>query len=394
MDNQNKEIFDYDSYVKSNGKKKKKKNKNTNRTQPQNKTKFAAADKPANTAAEKKAEKAAENQTAEIQSAETQKAEAKPEKTQTKPEAKPADKKQPTDKKAEKPAAKEPKATAERAAKKPAEKSEKLEKIKEEGKESIENIKRMFDDALDENKDEMAELVSPEPEIEMPVESSGHDRKTKLYFVSGVMIIILAIIGLISTISFSVDKIKAFADNTQQKNEFAKFIYPIVICDPAPFDQTVKLRSDTVITAAIWDIILYEDKTKYESDFDYIIVPEVDIEQHAAKLFGSGLTIEHTSILNGDVQFYYEENIKSYRIPSNPKYFTYSPYIEDISRVGERYTLTVGYVSPTPAWLTLTSDDSPEPEKYVEYVVSKRGNDYTLVAIQESELEMESHQGL
>lgn len=394
MDNQNKEIFDYDSYVKSNGKKKKKKNKNTNRTQPQNKTKFAAADKPANTAAEKKAEKAAENQTAEIQSAETQKDEAKPEKTQTKPEAKPADKKQPTDKKAEKPAAKAPKATAERAAKKPAEKSEKLEKIKEEGKESIENIKRMFDDALDENKDEMAELVSPEPEIEMPVESSGHDRKKKLYFVSGVMIIILAIIGLISTISFSVDKIKAFADNTQQKNEFAKFIYPIVICDPAPFDQTVKLRSDTVITAAIWDIILYEDKTKYESDFDYIIVPEVDIEQHAAKLFGSGLTIEHTSILNGDVQFYYEENIKSYRIPSNPKYFTYSPYIEDISRVGERYTLTVGYVSPTPAWLTLTSDDSPEPEKYVEYVVSKRGNDYTLVAIQESELEIESHQGL
>lgn len=394
MDNQNKEIFDYDSYVKSNGKKKKKKNKNTNRTQPQNKTKFAAADKPANTAAEKKAEKAAENQTAEIQSAETQKAEAKPEKTQTKPEAKPADKKQPTEKKAEKPAAKAPKATAERAAKKPAEKSEKLEKIKEEGKESIENIKRMFDDALDENKDEMAELVSPEPEIEMPVESSGHDRKKKLYFVSGVIIIILAIIGLISTISFSVDKIKAFADNTQQKNEFAKFIYPIVICDPAPFDQTVKLRSDTVITAAIWDIILYEDKTKYESDFDYIIVPEVDIEQHAAKLFGSGLTIEHTSILNGDVQFYYEENIKSYRIPSNPKYFTYSPYIEDISRVGERYTLTVGYVSPTPAWLTLTSDDSPEPEKYVEYVVSKRGNDYTLVAIQESELEMESHQGL
>ena len=394
MDNQNKEIFDYDSYVKSNGKKKKNKNKNTAKNPQQGKTKFAAADKPANTAAEKKAEKAAENQTAEIQSAETQKAEAKPEKTQTKPEAKPADKKQPTDKKAEKPAAKAPKANAERASKKPAEKSEKLEKIKEEGKESIENIKRMFDDALDENKDEMAELVSPEPEIEMPVESSGHDRKKKLYFVSGVIIMILAIIGLISTISFSVDKIKAFADNTQQKNEFAKFIYPIVICDPAPFDQTVKLRSDTVITAAIWDIILYEDKTKYESDFDYIIVPEVDIEQHAAKLFGSGLTIEHTSILNGDVQFYYEENIKSYRIPSNPKYFTYSPYIEDISRVGERYTLTVGYVSPTPAWLTLTSDDSPEPEKYVEYVVSKRGNDYTLVAIQESELEMESHQGL
>ena len=94
------------------------------------------------------------------------------------------------------------------------------------------------------------------------------------------------------------------------------------------------------------------------------------------------------------MKFYNDESIKSYRVPSNPKYFTYSPFIEDVSRVGERYTLTVGYVSPTPAWLTLTSDDSPEPEKYVEYVVSKRGNEMTLVAIHESEMQVESPHGL
>ena len=256
--------------------------------------------------------------------------------------------------------------------------------------EAIENIKHMIDDALDEDTEELAELVSDEPEAEIPVAETGQGKK-RLYMITGIVVILLALVGLYSTVIFSIDKIKDFADNTQQKNEFAKFIYPIVICDPAPFNQTVKLRSDTMITAAIWDIILYEDKSKYESDFDYIIVPELDVEQHATKLFGSGLSFTHESILGADIQFYYEEAIKSYRIPANPKYFTYSPYIEDISRVGERYTLTVGYVSPTPAWLTLTSDEAPEPEKYVEYVVSKRGNEYTLVAIQESDLETDRH---
>lgn len=257
----------------------------------------------------------------------------------------------------------------------------------------VENIKKMFGEALDESKEELAEFAEEQAVPDAPI-SNPEGLRRKLYMIFGIVISLLAVVGLFSTISFAVDKIKDFADNTQQKNEFAKFIYPIVICDPAPFDKTVKLRGDTMITAAIWDIILYEDKSKYEADFDMIIVPEVDVEQHGTKLFGNGLSFEHESILGSGVQFYYDESIKSYRVPSNPKYFTYSPFIEDVSRVGERYTLTVGYVSPTPAWLTLTSDDAPKPEKYVEYVVSKRGNEMTLVAINESEMKVESPHGL
>ncbi|MCM1024014.1 MAG: hypothetical protein NC395_08165 [Prevotella sp.] len=264
---------------------------------------------------------------------------------------------------------------------------------KKQDRESIENIKRMFDEALDESREDMAEFTE---EIEVPDEPIANPEglRRKLYYLFGIVISLLAIVGLYSTVVFTVDVIKDFADNTQQKNEFARFVYPIVICDPAPFNQTVKLRSETMITAAIWDIILYEDKSKYEADFDMIIVPELDIEQHGTKLFGTGLSYEHQSIIGVNVQFYYDDSIKSYRIPANPKNFTYSPYIEDITRVGERYTLTVGYVSPTPSWLTLTSDEEPEPEKYVEYVVSKRGSEMTLVAIQESDKKVESPHGL
>lgn len=205
------------------------------------------------------------------------------------------------------------------------------------------------------------------------------------HFVLGLFVIALSVIGLASSVSFISGKVRNIIDNTEQKTEFVRFIYPVVICDPPPFDQPSRLKNETLVSAAAWDIILYEDKSKYTADFDYIIVPELDIEQHAAKLFGSGLSITHTTISNADISFYYDEEISSYRIPANPKFFTYSPYIEEISKVGESYTLTVGYISPAPAWLTLTSDETPQPDKYVEYVVQKRGSTYTLSSVRQSD---------
>ena len=267
--------------------------------------------------------------------------------------------------------------------------------LKFEGYESIEGIKKMFDAALSEDEDEINEIAFEElePDLPPPPQSDPESFRNKFLYILGVCVTMLSVIGLISSIGFLSNMAREFADNTKEKNEFARFIYPIVICDPAPFDQTVKLRSDTMITAAIWDIIIFGDHSKYTAEFDYIIVPEVDVEYHATGLFGPGLSFNHDSILSSDVSFYYEEEIKSYYIPSSPRYFTYSPYIEEISRVGERYTLTVGYLAPTPSWYGLTNDEPPLPEKYVEYVVAKRGNDFTLIAIQESDRRVESVHG-
>lgn len=243
-------------------------------------------------------------------------------------------------------------------------------------------IINMLDSAFEEDISEISELS----EIDTGGDSTGTVRThSAFHFVLGLWVLIMSVIGVISTVSFVKGKIDNIVHNTDQKNEFAKFIYPVVICDPPKFDQTSRLRNETMVSAAVWDIILYEDKSKYDMDFDYIIVPREDVEQHAAKLFGSGLNLTHTTISSADVSFYYDDEQGCYRIPENPKYFTYSPYIEEISKVGESYTLTVGYVSPTPAWLTLTSEEAPEPEKYVEYVVQKRGESYTLVAIKDSD---------
>lgn len=237
----------------------------------------------------------------------------------------------------------------------------------------------MLDSAyMEETAEETAKPVRPE------LEAVRHKRNTVHFFI-GLFVLVMSVIGIISTVGFISGQVRRIIDNTDEKTKFARFIYPVVICDPPAFDQTAMLKNETLISAGIWDIILYEDKSKYNLDFDYIIVPEVDVEQHAAKLFGTGLSFDHKTISTADFAFYYDDEINSYRIPENPKYFSYSPYVEEIKQVGESYTLTVGYVSPTPAWLSITSEDTPLPEKYVDYVVQKRGESYTLVSIRSSD---------
>lgn len=244
------------------------------------------------------------------------------------------------------------------------------------------DIINMLDSAFDEDISEISEISDVD---EGEDKQAAAARSNTFHFLLGLFIMVMAVVGIISTISFGIAKIKNIADNTEQKNEFSKFIYPVVICDPPAFGNNTMLKNETLISAAVWDIILYENKDKYTKEFDYMIVPEIDIEQHASKLFGSGLNLKHTTIRGGDVSFYYDGTQNSYRIPENPKFFTYSPYIEKISRNGDSYTLTVGYVSPTPAWLTLTSDETPSPEKYVDYIIQKNGSKLTLTAITASE---------
>lgn len=268
----------------------------------------------------------------------------------------------------------------------------KPEHIKDEKAEPLDSIKKIIDEALDED---IQDISVPEENVDNVVPEDKEGSKRQINFVVGVLFSVFAVIGIISSVIFCVNAVNSFAENAKQKEEFAEFIYPVVICDPPTFDETMKLRSDTMTTAAIWDIIINEDKSKYTAEFDYIIVPEVDVEKHATKLFGAGLKFDHKSILNSDVQFFYEPDIKSYRIPISPKYFTYSPVIENIDKAGNIYVLKVGYLSPAPDWSLINQEGERIPDKYAEYVIKEvNGVKYLASIKQIDEVNNDSNNGL
>lgn len=239
-------------------------------------------------------------------------------------------------------------------------------------------IKKALEDALDEDIKEIEDFTQT---IEAPIQKVKRNSfKRRMYFTIGLVVSFMSIVGLIFSINFCVNFVKGIADNTAQKNEFAEFIYPVVIIDPPTFDGTYKLPSEVVLTAAVWDIILYSDDDEYTVDaYDNITVPAIDVEAHATKLFGTGLTFVHQTLGSSDLYFNYDESTKSYLIPATPHYVNYSPKVESMTRVGERYTLKVGYYLPVQAFMP--NGEKTTADKYLEYVVAKRGDKFTIISV-------------
>lgn len=243
------------------------------------------------------------------------------------------------------------------------------------------SLKTALDSALD------ADVSEPEDDTEA-LKSFPKSRRTRtrtLYFTLGIVVSILSVIGLISSIHFAYDVIYGVVDNSAQKEEFAAYIYPVIIADPPAVDTATQLSSDTVLTAAIWDIILYADKDKYTQEYGNITVPQVDVENHAARLFGSGLRFEHKTLGDIVLPFYYNEETASYMIPVSPQFFPYSPRVEEISRDGDVYILRVGYISPSPAWMVRNDAEEQEADKYMTHTLKKNSNGtYTILSIREA----------
>lgn len=235
--------------------------------------------------------------------------------------------------------------------------------------------------------------TNPESEIdnsdEELVKAPRKKPGRKFYFAFGVIVLILSVIGLISTINFGVDKINDIVNNTALKEELEEVIYPLVICDPSPFENASGIGENTVIMSACWKIILDGDTSRYKQEFDYMIVPAADVESAATLLYGENITVNHKQIVASDIAFYYDSDTDSYRIPYNPKYFSYSPQIENISKTNDGYILDVGYISPTPTWLSSKGTEIL-PEKYLIYTLKKDSSGYIISSVSLSDKKTDS----
>ena len=202
--------------------------------------------------------------------------------------------------------------------------------------------------------DDFEEIRGEGERIELPEEVSEEEpekqpeRPNKFYLVFAVFIIVMSIIGMVSTVRFGVQTVNEIANQTSLKNEIALFLYPIVTVDPPEFTEIDEIPSSVIIESAIWRIILTGDNSNYEKLYNtYMYVPAVDVEFSVKTLYGSSAEIIHQTVGSASSAFTYVENQNSYLVPISPRYTAYSPVVTDISNIGELYTVTVEYMPPT-----------------------------------------------
>ena len=217
-----------------------------------------------------------------------------------------------------------------------------------------------------------------------PKASRRRNRKISAAVPLGGAFVLLALIGLITVIVFGVRATESLIDNSKQKEEFADIIMPVLMFDPVPFEDPNEMGELALLRSSIWSAII-ENGEKYSvGDGNMVSVPQSDVDVACAKLFGQNVTLNHQSFEDYLSIYSFNEETKTYYVPVDAS-ILYTPQVEDITRNGDIFELTVGYLEPDSQWLQSIKGEKsePTPSKYMIYQLQKVDDHYQLIAIQD-----------
>lgn len=227
--------------------------------------------------------------------------------------------------------------------------------------------------------------LGKEPEDDAKTAESAeevHAKRSRAFFAVAVVVIIMAVIGLVSCVRFIVGGINKLVDNTELKNEFARFILPVVANDIAPFENENEITNSSKVSCSIWNILVNKDTSSYnESPAGGILVPEYDVGVSCKELFGSNATIAHQTVGTGDTRFVYDEQNHVYTCINNMRLLNYAPQITSMSGKNGTYVLTVDYIPPSVTMAVEGLGITVEADKTLEYTIYRSDKKNTLTSV-------------
>lgn len=175
-----------------------------------------------------------------------------------------------------------------------------------------------------------------------------------------------------------------------EKEKFEKYILPVLMFDPVPFDDIKTVDKISLLRSAIWATFINNGQEKYLNErFNTFIVPVSDVDVSLAHLYGTDIKIKHRTFGDGFMNNYiYDKDNQTYTVPVYDQFGVYSPYIKKIVKNNKQYILTVGYIRPAEVWQTYVDDkdNNIRPVKYMDYILKKSNDSYNIIAIKNSDL--------
>lgn len=224
-------------------------------------------------------------------------------------------------------------------------------------------------------------------------EEKARMRRRRRRQLLGGVLCLLIVLGAASLVTAGVRLVGRLTDDTEERQEYARLLAPMVMLNPVPFDSLETADQNTLLQAAIWGAIYSEDLTQYERDeVGALILPVVDVDKNGARLFGSEFVLEHHTFDANGMQFVYDEERMGYIIPITGTTSSYTPEVVKIQTSVQTKRVTVGYVAP-PTGFSLDgvlATERGEPAFYYDYIFTRQGDGYFLTAITTSEMKPET----
>lgn len=215
-------------------------------------------------------------------------------------------------------------------------------------------------------------------------EAKKHKGTHKAAFPVGVVITVLALVGLASVIVLISTGIKNLAAKSKDYSEYNKLLTPVVLIDPSGFDDITKADMSELIEMSVWAILKSDiSPDTYTVGEGGIIIPEADVTEQFKKLFGTEVTPVHATVEGYEYEFTYDADAKTYTIPITGIVPIYTPKVIDKEKGADQIILTVALIAGE-AWQQ-GADGSmvePDPDKYIRVTLRTQDGVQFISAIQ------------
>lgn len=187
----------------------------------------------------------------------------------------------------------------------------------------------------------------------------------------GALIMVLAFVGL-SVIVWGVGShIYRAATDDSQLRAYDTFLAPIVMQDPEPFENEEEANAEMVMKASLWRAVT-QNGEQYNSydDQGRTLVPLGDVVDACHALFGPNCNLQPTNPKE-ETFFEYDSQQNVFRVAPYSSQSSFAPYTLSSKKSGDTVTLRVGYVVGDWQDVTESSNASPQPVKYMQYILKK-----------------------
>lgn len=187
----------------------------------------------------------------------------------------------------------------------------------------------------------------------------------------GVFVLLMALVG----VSFLVIQIGSYiykaATDDSQLRKYDKFLAPVVMQDPAPFETIDGADAQMVMKAALWKVVSSDTTYNTYDESGRTVIPLGDVDSACRALFGSAAQLQPKNPTEESYFTYDAEKNVFYVAPYSTQ-SSFTPYTVSERKNGNSVFLKVGYVSAadetrTPNVTVESKAEKPKPVKYMEY---------------------------
>ena len=213
----------------------------------------------------------------------------------------------------------------------------------------------------------------------------------------GLLIAVLALVGVVTVVRAGVKGVATLFDDTQQKAEYEDRLEGLVLFDPLPFDGIENIDDLTLREAAVWGCVYSIQETQgsfdnYNTDPDteQLLLPSVDVDAYLAKLVGPSFKLTHRSFEMDDMTVEFDETTQCYKIPVTGSVGTFRATVTRLFKKDGLLHVTVGYIPTQSSDDSILNTSSDTPTKYMDYLFERQSGSWYLTGLTESETKPES----